>query len=89
LVGGGGYLVCQVAEVVFDLSEGFVLGEIDESFGHLPEQLFGVGPRLPEELFGAGLAVGGRRERNGRRRSRHGVRPGVRSRMRVEFAMCV
>jgi hypothetical protein len=82
-------LVCQVAEVVFDLPEGFVLGEIDEPFGHLPEELFGVGPQLPEEVFDAGLAVGGRRETNRRRRRRHGVRPGVRSRMRVEFARCV
>jgi len=86
---GGGYRVCQVAEVVFDLPEGFVLGEIDESFGHLPEELFGVGPQLLEERFDAGLAVGGRRGRNRRRRRRHGVRPGVRSRMRVEFALRV
>jgi hypothetical protein len=88
-MGGGGYLVCQVTEVVFDLSKGFVLGEIDESFGHLSEELFSVGSQLLEEIFNAGLAVCGRGETKRRRRRRHSVRPGVRSRMRVEFALCV
>jgi len=40
----GGELVGQVPQVVLDLPEGLVFGEIDESFGHLAEQLFGVGP---------------------------------------------
>jgi hypothetical protein len=41
-MGGGGHLVCQVAEVVFDLPEGFVFGQIDESLGHLTKKLLGV-----------------------------------------------
>lgn len=42
-MGGGGPVVCQVAEVVFDLAEGFVFGQIDESLGHLTEEVLGVG----------------------------------------------
>ena len=42
-MGGGGQVVCQVAEIVFDLPEGFVFGQVDESLGHLTEKLLGVG----------------------------------------------
>lgn len=88
-MGGGGHLACEVAEVVLDLSEGFVLRQIDEPFGHLSEDLFGVGAQVLEEVLDAGFAVGGGLGRRRRRRGRHGVRPGRGSRVRVEFALDV
>ena len=89
MMGGGGHLACEVAEVVFDLSEGLVLREIDESFGHLSEEVFGVGADMLEKVLDAGFAVGGGLGRSRRRGVRHGVRPGRGSRMGVEFALDV
>jgi hypothetical protein len=57
LVGVGGQLVGEVAEVVLDLSEGLVFGQIDEAFGHLAEELVGVGSELLEEILDARFAV--------------------------------
>ena len=53
----GGELVGQVAQVVLDLTEGLVFGEIDESFSHLAEQCFGVGSQLLEKVVDACFAV--------------------------------
>jgi hypothetical protein len=57
LVQVGGELVGPVAEVVLDLAEGLVFGEIDESLGHVTEPLFGLGPQLLEEVLDACFAV--------------------------------
>jgi len=45
-VGGASHLVGEVAEVVLDLAEGLVFGEIDEAFGHSAEGGFGVRAQL-------------------------------------------
>lgn len=76
-MGVGRELVGQVAQVVLDLAEGLVLRQIDEAFGHLAEDAFGIGPQLLEEVLDTGFAVlcGLRRSRNGS--LQHGVRPGV------------
>jgi hypothetical protein len=59
LVGGGGQVVGQVAQVVFDLAEGLVLGEIDEALGHLAEGVLGVRAEAGEEVLDTGFAVFG------------------------------
>ena len=73
----GGELVGQVAQVVLDLAEGLVFGEIDESLGHLAEQGFGVGAQLLEEVLNTGFAVLRGLRRSRRSSLEHGVRPGV------------
>jgi hypothetical protein len=57
VVGGGGELVGQIAQVVLDLPEGLVFGEIDESFGHLTEDGLGVAAELEEEGLQASFAI--------------------------------
>ena len=47
----------EVAEVVFDLAEGLILREIDELFGHLAEDVFGIGAELLKESLNARLTV--------------------------------
>ena len=61
MVGVGGELACEVAEVVLDLSEGLVVGEIDEVFGHLPEGGLGLGSQSAEEGLEADFSVVGGR----------------------------
>ncbi len=56
-MGGGGEAVGQVTQVVLDLAEGLVFGEIDEAFGHLAEGLVGLGAEAIEEGLDAGFAV--------------------------------
>jgi len=87
LVRGGGHLACQIAEVVFDLSEGFLLRKIDESFGHLAEEVFGVGPQLPEQVMNACFAVGKGRGSSRGSRVTHTVHPGKKSWIGVEFSL--
>lgn len=64
-MGGGGEVVGEVvgevAEVVFDLAEGLVVGEIDESLGHLAEDVLGVGAELLEQGLEAPFTVLGDR----------------------------
>jgi hypothetical protein len=57
LVNVGSELVGEVAEVVLDLAERLMFGEIDQSFGHLAEQLFGVGSQLLEEVLDTGFTI--------------------------------
>jgi hypothetical protein len=66
-VGVGGELAPEVAEVVLDLAEGFVLGEIDELLGHLAEGGFGLRPQDSEEGLDAGFSVISGRQRGGSR----------------------
>lgn len=68
-MGVGGELACEVAEVVLDLSEGLVVGEIDEVFGHLPEGGLGLVRHQAEEGLETGFTVIGglQRRRSGRR----------------------
>ena len=56
-MGVGGELAPEVAEVVLDLAEDFVLGEIDELFGHLAEAGFGLRPQDSEEGLDTGFSV--------------------------------
>jgi hypothetical protein len=51
----------QVAQVVLDLAEGLVFGEIDEALGHVAEDLVGLGAEPSEESLDAGFAVFGGR----------------------------
>ena len=60
-MGGGGEAVGQVAQVVLDLAEGPISGEIDEAFGHLAEGLVGLGAEPVEEGLDAGFAAFGDR----------------------------
>jgi hypothetical protein len=61
LVGGGSQGMGQVAQVVFDLAEGLVFGQIDEALGHLAEDLIGLGAKATEKGLDAGFAgFGGR-----------------------------
>ena len=60
-MGGGGQVVGQVAQVVRDLSEGPVLGKIDQPFGHLAEDPVGLGAEALEQRRDAGFAVFGGR----------------------------
>lgn len=64
----GGELTGEVAEVVLDLSEGLVVGEIDEVFGHLPEGGLGLVSQQVEENLETGFTVIGglQRRRSGR-----------------------
>jgi hypothetical protein len=67
-VGGGGELVDEVAQVEFDLSEGLVVGEIDQAFGQATEGQLGVGSEQVQEVLDAGFAVIGTRLCRGMRR---------------------
>jgi hypothetical protein len=51
----------QVAQVVLDLAEGLVFGEIDEALGHMAEDLVGLGAEPTQEGLDAGFAVFGGR----------------------------
>ena len=51
----------QVAQVVLDLAEGLVFGEINEALGHVAEDLVGLGAEAAEEGLDAGFAVFGGR----------------------------
>ena len=73
---GGGEVVCQVAEVVLNLAEGLVLGEVHEVLGHPPQDLIGVGPEPAEQVLDARFAVGSLRGRRRGGRVRHGAHPG-------------
>jgi hypothetical protein len=57
LVAGGGQAVGQVAQVVLDLAERLVLGEIDEALGHRPQGVLGMGAEAGEEVLEARFAV--------------------------------
>lgn len=46
-----------VAQVVLDLSERLVLGQIDETLGHLAQGGFGVGAELLDQRLDACLSV--------------------------------
>jgi hypothetical protein len=85
LVGRGGQLVGQVAQVVFDLAEGLALRQIDEPFGHAAEDLLGAGPEAPQELLDPRLAVVGGTGEGSRRGVSHGACPGMAPRKRFEF----
>jgi hypothetical protein len=73
LMGDGGQVVGQVAQVVLDGAEGLVFGQIDQAFGHAAQGVLGGRPQLAEEFLDAGLAVIGGR---GGGRS-HGACPGA------------
>jgi hypothetical protein len=51
----------QVTQVVLDLAEGLIFGEIDEALGHVAEGLVGLGAEPVEEGLDAGFAVFGGR----------------------------
>jgi hypothetical protein len=84
-MGGGGQVVGQVAQVVFDPAEGLVFGKVNEALGHAAEDLFGVGPELAEEGLDTGFAVIGGLRRGGNSRVQHGDRPGVTPKGRFGF----
>lgn len=75
----------EVAELVFDLAEGFVVGEIDEEFGHASEDVFGVGAKLLEEGLDAGLAIVGGGQGGRGRGVRHGTVLVLHRRLRFGF----
>jgi hypothetical protein len=77
LVAGGGQYVGQVAQVVLDLSEGLIFGQVDEAFGHLAEDLLAVGAKAGEQSLNACFAIfrGLAKGRSGG--VQHGNRPGV------------
>jgi Protein of unknown function (DUF4242) len=56
-VGGGGQVVGQVAEVVFGAAEQFLVGDIDQRCGHLPQGLVGSRAETLDEGLDAGFAV--------------------------------
>ncbi len=57
----GGELACEVAEVVLDLPEGFVVGEIEEVLRHLPKGGLGLESQGLKECLETDFAViGGR-----------------------------
>jgi hypothetical protein len=59
--------VGQVAQVVLDLAEGLVLGEVDQALGHLAQPGLGLLAEGGQQGLDAGLTVIG-----GRRRGRSG-----------------
>jgi hypothetical protein len=75
-VGGGGPVVGQVAQVILDLPEGLRLGEVDEAFSHVAENLLTVGSQAGHEVLDAGLAVGGGGASGRCRGVVHGAHPG-------------
>ena len=60
-MGGGGQLVGQVAQVILDLTEGLVFGEVHQPLGHAAEGLLGVGLEAVQQFLDACLAVSGGR----------------------------
>lgn len=47
----------QVTQVIFDLAEGLVLGQIDKAFGQVTQRLIGLGAQLAEESLDTGFTV--------------------------------
>jgi hypothetical protein len=66
-VGGGGDGAGAVAEVVLDLAEGLVVGEVDQALGHLAQLRLGPLAEGGQPGLDAGFTVIG-----GRRRGRSG-----------------
>jgi hypothetical protein len=56
-VGGAGELVGGVAQVVLDLPERLLLGQVDKMLGHAAEGRLGVGPELLEQRLDPHFAV--------------------------------
>jgi hypothetical protein len=65
LVGRGGEVATEVAQVVFDRAEGLALREVGETLGHLPQPGLGVAAEEDEEGLDAGLTVIGGLRRSG------------------------
>jgi hypothetical protein len=72
----------KVAQVVFDLSEGFVFGKVHEAFSYLAKDLLGLGLQLPEEGLDAAFSIIGDIVCGRVVIAQHGYHPGVAS-MRV------
>ena len=66
-MGSRGDLSAEVAQVVLDLSEGLRVGQIDQTFGHLPQPGLGLGAQNLQQSLDAGLTV-----KNARGSSRSG-----------------
>ena len=53
----GGEFVAQIAQVVFDLAEGFVVGQVGEAVGHAPEDGLGINVESRENGLAANLTL--------------------------------
>jgi hypothetical protein len=58
-MGGSCEFVSQVAQVILDLAEGFILRKIDEPFCHLSQDPLAVGTEMLQKSVNADLAVFG------------------------------